>query len=181
MKNTETKALETELPDAATLLREEHECVRFFCTTLTSLNNIFLEYQKGLLNIVITAVEVARSLSSSKTDEGAMITSGANADEVTALVEQLRSAGEELNKTNIGQQAGITAGTQSAASNSGTFCSQVEVAILLAMNNTVYSQQEANVTTQAAMTMAIAMLLSLPSKGQGITGVSNTSDQGEAA
>jgi Killing trait len=176
MMNPEREASDKQLPDDLTVSIEIQDCAKFFCTTLGSLNKIYEEYIGWLLKITITAAEAARSLSISKPDEDAKSLAGTKGDELTAIVEQLRSAVEGLNQNNIGQQAEIKADTQSAATNSETFCSQVEATLIVAMRNTVYAQQQAYVTGQAAITMAIAKILSIPlpknSEGQGTEGIS---------
>ena len=176
MINPEREASDKQLPDASTVSTEIQDCAKFFCTTLGSLNKIYEEYLGWLLKITITAAEAARLLSTSKPDEDAKSIAEIKGAELTAIVEQLRSAAEGLNQSHIGKQAEIKAGTQSAATNSETFCSQVEAILLIAMRNSVNAQQQAYVTGQAAITMAIAKILSIPlpknSEGQGTQEVS---------
>lgn len=176
MINSEREASDKQLPDDSTVSTEIQDCANFFCTTLASLNKIYEEYFGWLLKIIITAAEAAQSLSTAKPDEDARSMAGTKGDELTAIVEQLRSAAEGLNQSHIGQQSEIKAGTQSTATNSETFCSQVEAALIVAMRNSVNAQQQAYVTGQAAMTMAIAKILSIPlpknSEEQGTQGIS---------
>jgi hypothetical protein len=162
MTNRESEAPDKQLPDASTVSAEIQDCAKFFCTTLASLNKISEEYFAGLLKLVISAAEASRSLSTPNQDTVTQSTIVTKGDGLTTLVEELRRAHDGLNQSNTSQHAEITENTLSADTKTDTFCSQVEAILIVAMRNSVNAQQQAYVTGQAAITIAVTKILSLP-------------------
>lgn len=163
MSDRERETSDKQLSDVSTVSAETQDCAKFFCNTLAGLNKISEDYFAGLLKIIITAAQASRSLSTINPDEGSQSTTGTKGDELTALIEQLRTAVGELTQNNARHQTEIMEDTQSAAAKSDNFCSQVEAILVVAMRNSVNAQQQAFVVGQAAITMAITKILNLPS------------------
>jgi hypothetical protein len=159
MIDREREASDKQFSDESTVSAETQDCAKFFCNTLASLNKISEDYFAGLLKIIITAAEASRSLSNSNPGES----SQTNGDELNALVSQLQSAANGLDQSNASQRIDAMAGTQNETAKPDNFCNQVESILILAMRNSVNAQQQAYVTGQAAITMAITKILNLPS------------------
>ncbi len=123
------------------------ECAELFAKTLEELNAVSQLQMQGILGVVTTGLEAAKSLSSSSPDPEAL-------DKLTRLVDEL--------KNTAGQLGSIDPGNLSAdASQSENFCAQVEANLNLAMQNSVSNQQQLNVIGAAALTQIISLLISL--------------------
>jgi hypothetical protein len=119
------------------------ECAELFAKTLEELNAISQSQMQGILNIVITGLEAAKSTAGDKTDV---------VQKLSALVDDLKNA---LNGVGKAPVQPISAPDQAA----DNFCAEVEANINIAMKNTLMFQQELNSISAAALGKVIATLL----------------------
>jgi hypothetical protein len=120
------------------------ECAELFAKTLEELNAISQLQMQGILNIVITGLEAAKSTPSDKADV---------AQRLSALVEDLKTALNNMGKVPVQPLSA----TDQAVDN---FCAEVEANINIAMKNTLMFQQQLNSISAAALGKVIALLLS---------------------
>jgi len=123
------------------------ECAELFAKTLEELNAVSQLQMQGILNVVITGLEAAKSLSSSNTDPAAL-------DKLAELVKDLKTKIDELGqnpKNNFSADAQQTE----------NFCAEVEANINIAMKNSLYDQQQLNVIGAAALSQVISLLISM--------------------
>jgi hypothetical protein len=122
------------------------ECAEFFAKTLEKLNAVSQLQMQGILGVVITGLEAARSLSSSQKDPGTV-------EKLSKLVDELKST--------AGNLSGVDSGGFSAdAPRSENFCAEVEANINSAMKNSLNNQQQLNVIGAAALSQIIIALIS---------------------
>ncbi|HEV7644091.1 MAG TPA: RebB family R body protein [Pyrinomonadaceae bacterium] len=123
------------------------ECAEFFAKTLEELNAVSQLQMQGILNVVTTGLEAAKSLSSSHNDPGAI-------EKLSKLVDELKSTAENLGNNKPGDFS-------ADAPQSENFCAEVEANINIAMKNSLNDQQQLNVIGAAALTQIISLLISL--------------------
>jgi hypothetical protein len=123
------------------------ECAELFAKTLEELNAVGLQQMQGILNVVVTGLEAAKSLGAPSGDPAA-------ADKLAGLVSDLKSAIDTASQNNQN--------TSSAdAPKPDDFCAEVEANINLAMQNSVAFQQELNTISAAALGKVIEDLITL--------------------
>lgn len=151
------EASDQQIEDGSAQLKENAGCARLFCTTLADINAIGEQQMKGLLNLAVTAAEVANSLYSSQASTGGA--SAASNEEFAELASQIKSTADKIG------QAGEAAGDAGPGATPGadTLCKSVEQNINLAMENGVAHQQALNELGQSILAQSVELLFSVAS------------------
>jgi hypothetical protein len=126
------------------------ECAELFVKTLEELNAVSQLQMQGILNVVITGVEAAKSTSSDKADV---------VEQLSALIADLKNALNGVGKVPVQP---ISAPDQAV----DNFCAEVEANINIAMKNTLMFQQALNSIASAALGKVIESLLSAQNSPQ---------------
>ena len=132
--------------------RKNEESLRLFCKTVAELNAISLKQTEGLLNIAVTAVEA--------------LGSNASAGGAEQFVSELRATAEEISRSARTKEEEVYKIVKEAvaAESEEYFCAAVEEKLIIALENSLANQQQLNVTGNAILAQASALLLSSAGK-----------------
>lgn len=138
------------------------KCASLFLTTLANLNAITEQQMKGLLDMAITTAKLAHSLSSG---DSPATPAPAASSAFAELANQLKSAADNLGGSASGtSDEPVPCPSLETHGSKEMFCEGVGTKVLLAMQNSLVTQQQLNVVGQAILTQSAALLLSLGGK-----------------
>ncbi|HEX8558995.1 MAG TPA: hypothetical protein VF668_12880 [Pyrinomonadaceae bacterium] len=145
MKSAGRPPEEIQILDAPEAQDEARECVRLFCDTMAELDRIYERRADWLVRLAMLTAEVAASSPSGPGggDEGAAKTDG---EKLAALAEQARAAagrgdqGQDAPRTEAAPNV-VSADGPGAGGDPDVFCEGVRQALLIALTNSVSSQQ----------------------------------------
>src|SRR5262249_11456668 len=120
-----------------------NECAELFAKTMEELNAVSQLQMRGILNVIVTGLEAAKSPIS---DKGDIV------QKLSELVEELKNASTGVGKIAVEP---MTPTDQ----NSDKFCEAVEDNINIAMKNALNNQQQLNVMGAAALAQVIELLI----------------------
>lgn len=124
------------------------KCVEFFCKTVAELNAITLKQMEGLLNVALIAAKAINAPEKLNND--------------TKFVGELKSMVEETSQNARNQEEAISNEVKSQISNEAkaTFCDEVDIQLINAMENCLGTQQSLNIIGESILSRATTLILS---------------------
>lgn len=134
----------SEASEASEARDEARECVRLFCDTVAELDRIYERHADWIVRMAMLTVEVAASSPPSASDAGGEGAAERDGDKLAALAEQARAAAERGIQSYAVRPPETGADAEGDDGGPDVFCREVRRTLILALQNSLSSQQVLN-------------------------------------